>query len=477
MTARILVVDDTDANVRLLEAKLMVEYYDVITARNGEDALTITREQSPDLILLDVMMPGMDGYEVCKKIKADPDTAHIPIVMVTALNDMSDRVRGLEAGADDFLTKPVNDVALFARIRSLIRLKRASDEWRTREATFIRFGADSKKGNSVDSGEKGNILLVMSERDAPENIIDRLKERDHETMLAGTLEEAKALAINTEFDLILVNDSRKDGDALRLCSHLRSDERTRQIPILLMVYEGDEDRFAKALELGVNDYVIKPVDRDELHARTRGQIRRKRYEDELRSNYHRSLTAALTDDLTGLNNRRFLEAHFEEVVSMLAPAAKPVSLMLLDVDKFKDVNDRFGHAVGDVVLQGVSGRMQTSLRGFDTAVRYGGEEFVVLMPNTPAGAALAAAERLCGTMSSRPFSGSGDSGEVPVTVSIGLVTGVAGEAGLDELVHMADQALYEAKNGGRNRVVVSKAGQAREAGHGNAPVPARSSAG
>jgi two-component system cell cycle response regulator len=275
----------------------------------------------------------------------------------------------------------------------------------------------------------------------------------------------------------LVNDSREDGDALRLCSQLRSDERTRQTPILLMVYEGDEDRFAKALEFGVNDYVVKPVDRDELHARTRGQIRRKRYEDELRSNYHRSLTAALTDDLTGLNNRRFLEAHFEEVVTMLAPAAKPVSLMLLDVDKFKDINDKFGHSVGDVVLQGVSGRMQTSLRGFDTAVRFGGEEFVVLMPNTPEAAALAAAERLCRTMNSKAISGSGDSGEVPVTVSIGLVTGVAGEAGLDELPHMADEALYEAKNAGRNRLVVSQGGKAPEAVRAPEPQPARSGTG
>ena len=122
MTARILVVDDIEPNVRLLEAKLLVEYYDVITANDGASALTITKEQSPDLILLNVMMPGMDGYEVCERLEADPETAHIPVVMVTALNDMSDRVLGLEAGADDFLTKSVNDVALFARIRFLVRL-------------------------------------------------------------------------------------------------------------------------------------------------------------------------------------------------------------------------------------------------------------------------------------------------------------------------------------------------------------------
>ena len=118
MSARVLVVDDIAANVRLLEAKLLVEYYEVLTANDGATALEIVAEAMPDIVLLDVMMPGMDGFEVCQKIKENPLTAHIPVVMVTALSEVSDRVKGLEAGADDFLTKPLNDLALFARIRS-----------------------------------------------------------------------------------------------------------------------------------------------------------------------------------------------------------------------------------------------------------------------------------------------------------------------------------------------------------------------
>ena len=115
MPARVLVVDDIPVNVRLLEAKLSAEYYDVITANSGAEALEIIKSEPPDIVLLDVMMPEMDGFEVCRRIKADPATALLPVIMVTALNEQSDRVTGLEAGADDFLTKPVRDMALFAR--------------------------------------------------------------------------------------------------------------------------------------------------------------------------------------------------------------------------------------------------------------------------------------------------------------------------------------------------------------------------
>src|SRR5437016_1041354 len=144
MTARVLVVDDVELNVRLLAAKLASEYFEVLSADNGPAALAMAEGELPDIILLDVMMPRMDGFEVCRRLKANPRTTDIPVVMVTALSDVADRLRGLEAGADDFLTKPVNDIALFARVRSLVRLKRMMEEWRLREGICGRFaGGDT----------------------------------------------------------------------------------------------------------------------------------------------------------------------------------------------------------------------------------------------------------------------------------------------------------------------------------------------
>ena len=137
MTARILVVDDVPANVKLLEARLTAEYFDVVVALSGREALAVCERGLCDIVLLDVLMPDLDGFDVCRRLKANPGTHHIPVVMVTALDQPSDRVRGLEAGADDFLTKPVNDTALFARVRSLVRVKRS-----VRSACFLQTLSD-----------------------------------------------------------------------------------------------------------------------------------------------------------------------------------------------------------------------------------------------------------------------------------------------------------------------------------------------
>ena len=174
MSARILVVDDIPANVKLLEVKLKAEYFEVFTAFDGTTALEIAERQNPDLILTDIMMPGMDGFELCERLKANPKTCHLPVVMVTALSDVSDRVRGLEAGADDFLTKPVNDLALFARVRSLARLKLMMDELRIRQATTAEGEIDGDAGAIDDLDDEGaNILLAESSQLNADKIADR----------------------------------------------------------------------------------------------------------------------------------------------------------------------------------------------------------------------------------------------------------------------------------------------------------------
>src|SRR5262250_2380529 len=171
MSARVLVVDDVEANVKLLEAKLSSEYFDVLSAYNGRTALQIADSELPDVILLDVMMPRMDGFEVCRHLKANPRTADVPVVMVTALSDAADRLRGLEAGADDFLTKPVNDIALFARVRSLVRLKRMMEELRLREDVCGKFAAGGGGAQGEDFGP-ARILVLEDNRLAASRIAE-----------------------------------------------------------------------------------------------------------------------------------------------------------------------------------------------------------------------------------------------------------------------------------------------------------------
>src|SRR5580692_388922 len=220
MTARVLVVDDILSNVKLLEAKLTAEYFEVVTAFNGLECLTKVAETAPDIVLLDVMMPGMDGFEVCRHIKSDPKTAHIPVVMVTALDQPSDRVAGLEAGADDFLTKPVDDAALFARVRSLVRLKMMTDELRMRESTGQGMGLIDPAEAMMDANPTGRILII---EDRPESVawFTTALQPANEVASVDTFEEALVRVRGGDYDLIVVSLGVRGFDGLRLCSQLR----------------------------------------------------------------------------------------------------------------------------------------------------------------------------------------------------------------------------------------------------------------
>jgi two-component system cell cycle response regulator len=452
MSARILVVDDVTVNVRLLEAKLASEYFNVITAFNGEKALELARAERPDLVLLDVMMPGMDGFEVCQRLKADPITAEIPVVMVTALSDIADRVKGLQAGADDFLTKPVNDVALFARVRSLVRLKRMMEEWRLREEVSGRFENVLGGGQRAEEDTAPARVVVWEQSDfAAQRITEMLAPLVNEVVRVRSPEELTA-SFSSPADLVILSLAGS-FDALRLVGQLRSAEVSRFAPILLIAAEEEMPRLAKGLDLGANDYILRPIDRNELVARVRTQIRRKRLQDGLQENYQRSLALALTDSLTGLYNRRYFTAHLEGLMVRINDGSQSAAVLMVDVDWFKKVNDTYGHAAGDAVLREIAARMGRNVRGFDLVARHGGEEFVVVMPETTLPIATMVAERLRAAVADKPIA-LGDAGrEISVSISIGIATTRERGDTAAALLERADEALYEAKGRGRNRVV------------------------
>jgi len=456
MTARVLVVDDILSNVKLLEAKLTSEYFEVVTAFSGTEALAKVEACDPDIILLDVMMPGMDGFEVCRRIKGNPKTAHIPVVMVTALDQPSDRVTGLEAGADDFLTKPVDDAALFARVRSLVRLKMMTDELRMRETTGQSMGLLDPAATLIESAAGGRILVIEDRPDVAAWFADALK-RNNEVAVVDTFEEALVRVRGGDFDLIVVSLGMRGFDGLRLCSQLRSLPEGRHVPILVVVSEGDKRKLHQALDMGVNDYLTRPVDMNELLARVRTQLRKKRYADRLRHNVQLSLEMAITDQLTGLHNRRYMSRHLDNLIVQSRRTGKPLTFLIMDIDYFKSVNDTHGHDVGDEVLQEFARRIAANVRGIDLACRYGGEEFVVVMPDTDVSYAYTVAERLRRSIETTPVEISRPPGRLKITISIGIA-GSEGEHDIaDDLLHRADQALYRAKRNGRNRVVADAA--------------------
>lgn len=456
MTARVLVVDDILPNVKLLEAKLKAEYYDVVTATNGMDALKKAAEENPDVILLDVMMPGMDGFEVCQRIKADPKISHIPVVMVTALTDSEDRVRGLESGADDFLSKPVNDIALMARVSSLVRLKMTVDEWKAREMTASQLGVNDEGSLIIDMPSNNANILVLEDLEFESNrVCDTLTKDNNRVKLVKSGMDAINEINRDKFDLLIVSLNLANEDGVRFCTHLRSNENSRTTPIIMLAEEQDMERVARGLEIGAHDYLMRPLDRNELLARVRSQIRHKRFQDKLRSNYEMSLSLALTDPLTGVYNRRYLEAHLQKTLQSAKENRKPLGFLYMDIDHFKSVNDTHGHPVGDEILQGFANRIKAGLRSFDLVARLGGEEFVAVLPDTTEEVAMIIAERLRKAVADTPFPCKVEGGSLSITSSFGALvadaTTIENMTAADMIKH-ADDQLYQAKNGGRNCV-------------------------
>jgi two-component system cell cycle response regulator len=454
MSARILVVDDIEANVRLLQAKLEAEYYEVLTAPDGPTALAMAAAEQPDIVLLDVMMPGMDGFTVCRRLKDDAETRHIPVVLLTALDGRADRVAGLEAGADDFLTKPIDDVLLFARVRSLTRLKSVIDELRQREASGRRMGVIAGVASRL-GGAGGRILVVDDHERQAQRVCTELAV-EHRPVVEITPETAM-LAARGPVDLIIVNAAAKGFDGLRFAAQIRSDEATRNLPILAIVDFDERPRLVKALEIGVNDVLPRPIDPQELAARVKTQIRRKRYTDYLRENLDQSLELAVTDQLTGLHNRRYMETQLDALVRRaVVGGSDPVALLVIDIDHFKKVNDSFGHGVGDEVLREFAVRLASNVRAIDLPVRFGGEEFVVVMPETELAHAHRIAERIRMHVAGSPFRVLGGEELLTVTISIGVAASLPEDDPL-KLIKRADEAMYEAKAHGRNKVIAKAA--------------------
>ena len=484
MTGTVLIVDDVATNRIVLKVKLSAACYGTLQAATGEAALAVARRTLPDAILLDVMLPDLSGIEVCRRLKQDPATRDIPVVMITTSRDGAARREALRAGADDFLSKPVQDTILMARLRSLLRARQTDAELRLRDGTSRAFGlAEPEASYTVP----GLIALVAPSPDAAmawrralaPHVQDRLVVLPHEGALAtaGTAPDVYLIAA----------DLSRPGEGLRLMSELRSRSRSRHAAVCIVLPAGGSagpragggtttkvdptvlaDTAAMALDLGAADLLPADFDPEETALRLTAQLRRKRQADRLRATVRSGLQLAVADPLTGLYNRRYALPHLARMAERAEQTGRQFAVMLLDLDRFKEVNDSFGHAAGDAVLAEVAQRLQSSLRPSDLVARIGGEEFLVALPDAQSATARATAERLCRVVEAQPVTlpDAAGGGAVRVTVSIGLTLGGPNPRDpegpprihdpVETVMARADAALRVAKSEGRNKVTVDR---------------------
>ncbi|MGC9369236.1 MAG: diguanylate cyclase [Paracoccaceae bacterium] len=455
MPGRILIADDVATNRIVMKAKLSQACYDVLLAEGGQRALDMARAERPDLILLDLMMPDMDGITVCRQLRADPATAGIPVIMVTAQRGSAAKMRALKAGADDFLSKPLDDMILLARVRSLLRARETAQELALREGTRRALGFEEAPQGFVP---QGRIALVARRREAALGwktaLLPHLP-RTRLEVLSRSLALARPEAMPAPDVFVITADLEQPLAGLSLLTDLRARPATRHASVVMVVDEDARDAAAMALDLGANDLVTAPFDPEEMALRLATQLARKKQADQLRASVKDGLRLAVTDPLTGLFNRRYALQHLARIAERAKASGRPFAVMLIDLDRFKTINDRHGHAAGDAVLAALAERLTGNLRAVDLVARIGGEEFLVVLPETGLAEATATAERLRARINATPVPLPAEAGALSVSASIGLALWEGGDSGIDGLLARADRALYAAKAEGRNKVTVS----------------------
>ena len=451
---RVLIVDDDELNIKLLAAQLTSKGYRVATAYDGRAALNQVAADPPDLILLDIMMPGIDGYEVTKRLKAKDESKDIPIILVTALTGDDEKERGLEAGADEFINKPVNYPELEARVNSLLRLKEYQDQLGSRKesASLMAHGLVESKSDSKEDVNSPTILIVEDDATSAKLIARYLSMIPCQLEIVDNGEKALRMASTNHVDIILLDLMLPIIDGIEVCRALKSNEQTIPIQVVMITSLTDTKSKLAGIEAGTDDFLVKPINKDELRARIKALVKKKAYLDRLRARIDGALYAAITDKLTGVYNHGYFKHFIELECKRSKRHQHRLALLMVDVDDFKKFNDQYGHQCGDLALNRIAKKLKSNIRDIDLIARYGGEEFSIVLPYADLKMAESVANRLLQSVSNHQEIEHAPDARLSVSIGISIYPDFCDTPA--EFLKTADLALYQAKSKGKNQYCV-----------------------
>jgi two-component system cell cycle response regulator len=447
---KILIVDDEPLNVKLLQAHLRQSKYEVLQAHSGPEALEKAVQESPDLILLDVMMPRMDGYEVTRKFKADPQSEDIPVILVTALGGLDDKLKGLEAGADEFLNKPVQKVELLARIRSLIQYKQLREQFTTRNEAETLFKDPLGTWALWEKPQAPQRILIVEDDPNDVKLLQRfLEEMALEVEVAASGEEALRRLEGKDIDLILLDILLPGVDGFEICRRLKMGDQTRKIQVLIVTCLWDLESKARIFEVGADDLLIKPINRHELKIRVTTLLKKKTCLDKLHNISEITFNERITDQVTGLYNRAYLRHFLSFEVKRSLRQKYPLTLLMCAIDDFPIILNSRGPEAGARILREVGHLLRVNFREVDLPVHCGEEVFSVVLPYTDGGRALKGAERMRKAIENHFFLEDPLRPPLRINLSMGIAFYSSPELGVDEFIQRAEEALYQAKKEGK----------------------------
>ena len=461
MVGKVVIVDDVAINRIVMKVKLEAAGYVPYVAATGAACLALCARDVPDLVLIDVTLPDMSGIDLLRRLRADPRTHGVPVVMLTANQSTDIRVQAFRAGADDFFCKPLDDQILLARIRQFMRTRDQIDGFEDANKNAIALYGMAEA--PLPFYTPGTVSMVTQRTETAVRLRRAIATHLMDRIVIMTAEEAltEGLKSDPAPDLFFIEaDVGAAAGGLRLMSELRSRTNTRHAAICILGPDTAPTNAAMAFDLGANDVVSAALCPEEIALRLTRQLLHKREADAKRASVQDGLRLAMIDPLTGLHNRRYGVAQLGVIAERAHKEGAGFAVMVVDLDRFKSVNDRWGHAAGDAVLVEVAHRLSRNLRNGDLLARIGGEEFLIALPKTDLPEARNIAERLCRAVQ-QDVVRLADGINIQVTVSIGLAINMAADAptpvdSVSEIVDRADQALLISKSEGRNQVTISR---------------------
>ena len=453
MSGKILIVDELATNRIILKVKLSAAYYDVFQARNGADALKMTKKFQPDLILASTELTDYDSAAFVEAVRGCEDVEPLPVILILAKDTPDARIEALEAGANEVMSKPVDESLLLARLRCLLRQRHIDHDLRLHSGTASALGFAEAQRSFMRPGRVG--VVAHDKADATRLRASLSSEARHEFLAMSTDNAGESSRGPAQPDIFVLKfDTAADDQDMRLMAELRAAPRTRNCPIIVLLPDELKKMAATVLDMGANDVICGDANPKELTLRIATQLEHKQSADLMRDQLHIGLQAAVVDPLTGLYNRRYALPFLERVIRAAQIENRSFAVMVADLDHFKQVNDRYGHAAGDTVLTRVADTLRANLGDDDLIARIGGEEFLIVIPDSDRVKASKTASRLCQIVRQTPINVPGQRDPLHVTVSVGVAMGQQSRNGapvtVDGLLEFADRALYGSKADGRN---------------------------